>query len=91
MLKTFSKNWSISFAVLLAILQSSKAEPLDLRMWPNIKVIMTQCISTVHKNMYGSFDAFLDTDGSVQALGTQREWFEFRKCLVEAGVPLASD
>jgi hypothetical protein len=98
MRRQFSKSASILFPVLfLAVVQSSKAQAAGLQDWPNIKRIITNCVYTVQQKMnsksqysQSDFDAYLDADGVIEMFGTQIEFFEFRKCAVEIGVPLES-
>jgi hypothetical protein len=68
-----------------------------LQEFPNIKLITAQCINDVQanggkkSNIKSDFDAYLNNDDVISSIGTKREVFEFKKCLVEMGVPISSE
>jgi hypothetical protein len=80
----------------LASLQSSKAQAAGLADVENIDVIIRNCVviarsqieeKTNRPHFRSRFEAFLNGD-TIQMFGTDRERFEFHKCMGKMGVPL---
>jgi hypothetical protein len=94
-LKNAWKVWLLPL-LFLASFQSSKAQAVGLADVENINAIIRNCViiarsqieeKTNHPRFRSRFEALLNGE-TIQMFGTDRERFEFHKCMGKMGVPL---